>query len=470
MIILQMLRTTLRQANIRVLDPLIPLISDTFQPLIRPTLERQAAILGFPVEALQGPLQPRSRHYQYEAPSNIIDAEVFTDGDSLIVLTVKETSKGRVIATAEGLEVEPNEGTYFYLHLYYIGPELNSSGLRILQDAINKAFDVNLEPFYYRSTRFDEMKKEGRISPQFPSDEEVAGVNVLQDRAVRTLAIAIKASGGLLIRDLAKQLSTDERNRTEEIEKILRSVRLIESEIVVVCSKTQAQIARVPTREVLAQLSAQGVKCACGRYIADERVEEALTITELGRTLLDGSRWLTLLLLQELVAVGIPLDKTLVEQQVGGDELDLLVNISGELVFFELKDKEFSLGNAYSFGAKMGIIRPEYPVIVSTEYVGNDAKDHFQRANLARGGRPRGFVAPEEKATEVLYIEGLANLHDGLVALASEIYLNDAERILNEILPLVSLDSRLLLRAIGTRLVPSPESKKDLQPAGATTI
>jgi hypothetical protein len=72
------------------------------------------------------------------------------------------------------------------------------------------------------------------------------------------------------------------------------------------------------------------------------------------------------LLLEELQKVGVSFDQTLTEQQVGGDEVDCLANISGELVFFELKDKDFSLGNAYSFGAKMGIIRPEHSVIFST--------------------------------------------------------------------------------------------------------
>jgi hypothetical protein len=96
-------------------------------------------------------------------------------------------------------------------------------------------------------------------------------------------------------------------------------------------------------------MSQQGVKCACGRPISEERIEEALTITELGRGLLDGNRWLTLLLLEELQKVGVSLEQTLTEQQVGGDEVDCLANISGELVFFELKDKGFNLGNAWRF-------------------------------------------------------------------------------------------------------------------------
>lgn len=72
---------------------------------------------------------------------------------------------------------------------------------------------------------------------------------------------------------------------------------------------------------------------------------------------------MAVLLLEELRQVGIPHDHILFEQQIGGDELDVIVNISEELVLFELKGKEFSLGNAYSFGSKIGIVRPNHSVI-----------------------------------------------------------------------------------------------------------
>jgi hypothetical protein len=42
-----------------------------------------------------------------------------------------------------------------------------------------------------------------------------------------------------------------------------------------------------------------------------------------------------------------------------------------------LKDREFNLGGAYSFGAKIGIIGPAHPVIISREKIGGDAKEHL---------------------------------------------------------------------------------------------
>ena len=166
-------------------------------------------------------------------------------------------------------------------------------------------------------------------------------------------------------------------------------------------------------------------------------------------------------LLEELNAVGVPPERTLVEQQSGGDEMDLLADISGELAFFELKDKEFSLGNAYSFGAKIGIIRPDHPIIVTTEYVGNDAKEHFQRASRARTSRAelvfqRSYrpISDDDKQTEIRYIEGLANFPEGLRNLARGIYFRDALSILKEVLPLASVDARSLLTSLEGRVAP----------------
>jgi hypothetical protein len=364
-----------------------------------------------------------------------------------------ERSRGQASASArsEAAAHQKEREKAFWLYVYYIGSELNSDALLTLESVVNGTLNITLKPYYYISERFEELRAEGRTPPPPPSAEELAGATILQDRAVRTLAIAIKASGGLLVRDLAKQLPPDARDRIDTVQGELQSAGLINAEIVVVCSKTQAQTARAPSREILEQLSQQGLKCACGRPIADERIEEALTITDQGRALIDGSRWLTLLVLEELETVGVRLEKTLVEQQSGGDEMDLLADISGELAFFELKDKEFSLGNAYSFGAKIGIIRPSHPVIVSTEYVGNDAKDHFHRARLALTSRREQFISAREQSPEIRYVEGLANLREGIRTLATEIYFADAVRVLDEAMQLTSLDSSVLLRAFEAR-------------------
>jgi hypothetical protein len=181
--------------------------------------------------------------------------------------------------------------------LYYVGTSLDSAELKAVEAEVNKAFNVLLDPHPFESTRFKELRDEGRVPPSILEATEIAASRTLSDWPTRALAIAIKSSGGLLVRDLSNQLPSEARGRTQEIQNALRNHRLIDAEIVVICTKAQTQIARVPSREVLARMSEEGVRCACGRAIAEERTEEALTITDLGRDILDGSRWLTLLLL-----------------------------------------------------------------------------------------------------------------------------------------------------------------------------
>jgi len=446
MLLLQMLRGMIQAEKVQAFGTLVASVPKTFRPLIGPARVCQEAILGFSIEpARPRPIQRRFGRYANLQPG-LGQAEVFTDGTSLFAF-ILQSPRSRETESETSLE----------LRLIYIGQEKNPAGLQNLKTLANEVFGVSLQRFSFSSGRLNDLKAEGRISPTAPSKEQLAGAHVLQDRAARTLAIAIKSSGGLLVRDLAKQLPQDVRDRTDELQKTLQGAGLIDAEIVIVCSKTQAQTGRVPSRAVLEELSKKGLKCACGRPIINERIEEALAVTDLGRDLLDGSRWFTLQVLHELENIGIPLDRTLIDQQAGGDELDLIVDISGELVFFELKDKEFNLGNAYSFGAKIGIVRPEFPVIVTTEYVGKDAKEHFQRAKLAGGDSSYEIIdtdADEYSAQghAIRYIEGIDNLRQDLMALTSEIYIGDAARILGSVLPMVSLDSHSLLRAMEERL------------------
>ena len=166
-----------------------------------------------------------------------------------------------------------------------------------------------------------------------------------------------------------------------------------------------------------------------------------------GQSLLDSSRWFSLLLLQELLELGIPEDRILIDQTSRGEEFDCLVDVSGRLVFFELKDKEFSLGNAYSFGAKIGIIRPDFPVIVTTDRVAVDARDHFQRSAEGRRGRTR--YAEDDDTHPVRYIEGLDNLKIELAKLVTEIFGQRATRTLTETFPHGLVGASSLLDALG---------------------
>ena len=460
-------RAGIGNEQLKLFNTLKAELADSIKPLLRPALEATASVLGARPEDLR---RSRGTQREFVGPGKpVVDAEIFTDGRSLIVLSVQTEGSAR---SARGrrdspVQQETADATH-RLNLGVIGPDWEPGSLGLVKTVAQSLMAAPLSPFFYASERFDELRGEGREPAPTPSMEEIRASELLSDRFVRTLALAIKSSGGLLVRDLPKQLPPEARERVDELTAGLRDHGLLDSEIVVVCSKAQAQVTRAPNRDVLVELSQKGVKCACGRPLAEERMEEALAITDFGRALLDKARWLTILLLNELTAVRIDSSAILVEQSVGGDEIDCLANIDGELALFELKDKEFNLGNAYSFGAKIGIIRPEHPIIVTTERIGNDAKEHFVRARSA-GARRDHYVTydgryvpyePDEDQAEITYIEGVSNLRAGIEQFVGSIYRRDAITLLNRVLPVATMNGKDLLRAFEKKMH-SPECAAD---------
>ena len=274
------------------------------------------------------PSQLRTEFWEYTGAITAQDGEILTDGASLIIVALH--ADRRLVQTVRGVAyLEESEGsTTRRLAITYIGPTWDCAALAMSLDIVKEVMGLTPEPAIYSSQRFDELKAEGRESPTPPSVEEEAAVSLLSDRLLRTLALAIKTSGGLLVRDLPKQLP-EARDRAVQIADRLKAGGLVDSEIVIVCGKTQAQVARAPSRDVIADLATRAVKCACGRSLAEERTEEALAITDLGRALLDKARWLTILLVRELERMGVPRHSILVEQTVGGDEIDCLAKSQG---------------------------------------------------------------------------------------------------------------------------------------------
>ena len=86
--------------------------------------------------------------------------------------------------------------------------------------------------------------------------------------------------------------------------------------------------------------------------------------------------------------------------------------------------------NAYSIGARSASLKSNDSVIVSAERVGNDAKEHFQRAGLSREQVLESHdefddEEEQEHRPELRNVEGLDRFRAGVQNLASEIYLGE---------------------------------------------
>jgi len=401
-------------------------VAERYSPMLAGAMKFQAEALGVERTVLD-PAAAGDRPFRQ---TQTRFAEVFPTSHGVVALDVR-VHEGMYRQMPEGHVVA--ESATPVLTLYGIGSEQISVPLNEIGDLIRERFELDLSTSHYNSQGFTKLKEEGRTSPPKPTSEEEASARLLTDNAARRAAVGIASSGGLLRHDLAKHLG-DAADRSEEIERVLRESPLVDIDLVVTCKSKSTQVARAPSRDALEQMAENGLKCACGREILKERIDEALTLTEHGRKMLNGSYWMTVLVVSELVDLGLDLDRMLIEQVAGGDEMDFFVDVSGDLVLMELKDKEFNLGNAYSFGSKTGIFQPKYPVIVTSAYVGNDAKEHFDQAASARESAGR-FGETENVIADITYIEGLENLRPQLEELVERPYRQDATAVLGRILP-----------------------------------
>ena len=113
------------------------------------------------------------------------------------------------VVTSSGRHVPAAGPARLRLFVQVLTSSADDSWVRPLLDATNSACGIELERFTPVSQRFSELRDEGRASPELPLADELTCARVLADRDARRLAIAIKASGGLLVGNLRSKCQSD---------------------------------------------------------------------------------------------------------------------------------------------------------------------------------------------------------------------------------------------------------------------
>lgn len=263
---------------------------------------------------------------------------------------------------------------------------------------------------------FDELCR--KFSYPIFTEDEFCTARSLNDNKLLNTLMMIKSSGGLLYRDF-----TIKTIKTEDIKKIhekLVGLQLIKSEYVVLCKKTSEQINKAPRKESIAIMGEHGIRCSkCNRLIAEENIEEFLTVTDMGNKMIDGSHWMTLNLVESLLNFGISNQNILVNISEGPEEIDAIVSLGNSLLLFELKDSQFSLGHAYAFQSRIGVYQAGIGIIWATKGVAPEVKDHLNR------------VKPD---AEIYYIESNEELIPKLAEIIEHVRWQMAESELKPLL------------------------------------
>lgn len=165
-------------------------------------------------------------------------------------------------------------------------------------------------------------------------------------------------------------------------QKVLREMLregLIEKQFLVSCKQDSHQIALVDDEIEFRDGTAGTVRCAsCNRPFKDEKIETIFTISSYGKALTDKSRWMSIYVTELLTEFGLRKESIKWNATVGGDEIDIIADIFGRSIFFELKDREFGQGDAYAFLFRCDRFKANGAVVVSMSSASPEAHSTFK--------------------------------------------------------------------------------------------
>jgi hypothetical protein len=195
---------------------------------------------------------------------------------------------------------------------------------------------------------------------------------------------------------------------------------LVRKEFLILCRQDSRTLCTIQSREEIEGESGQRFRCSCGRSFAEELVQEIYALTDRSRKLLDGSHWMTVWITSQLAGEGISIDRMSWGATAGEDEIDIVAHIQDQVVFFELKDRAFGLGDAYPFTARVQRYGANAGVIISMEGIAEEASKFLQEQARSlqstiytvAGEREVRAKVPEivSRTAESAFIEAFQNL------------------------------------------------------------
>lgn len=419
-------------------------LRQVWNPLIAPLRQAQVATLS----ANAGDIAWGQGHDRiYANRLRALDGELFVTHDGFIVLTLTRDERGaryKFVELPNG-EVERvrAEEPELILDASFMSTGESDQERSALHDLCDRHFKSTPTPYHYPNRAFEKLSAEAAVEEIPTGPEYLKAALALSSPVNRAISIAIKAARGLLEPDAAAAIQGE--GEASIVLAQLRAAGVVGAESVVVCSDTGSQVARLAEGAVLRKLAENGLKCSCGRPIDEEQAVELYSVTPVGAVLLDKSRWMSVITRERLKDAGVPDEHILLECQIGSSEIDCVALISGELTIIELKDKEFSVGNAYSFGAKISLTSPDHALIVTTASIASDVKTHFSRT---QAGDPRSRDRNARHA--IYYVEGVSFVEQ-VDAIIGEIFRGDAEKILDAALALSTPQATSVLKVLEDR-------------------
>ena len=221
------------------------------------------------------------------------------------------------------------------------------------------------------------------------------------------------------------------------------SLGLVGEEYLLTCKQDQHTICVVPSKDNLIKDSMSSLRCSvCGRSFPQENLQVIYTLTERGKKLVEHSLWMSIWTTELLKESGVRKDTIKWGLEASGEELDVMVEDFDSRIFFELKDREFGLGDAYPFVYRITRYAGRIGIVATMDKVSTDAKKFFEEESHRR-----------EYPIQIRYLEGPEAIQQGVVKLIEEESLLPARRLVLPFSRAIGFDLwHIVERWLGTRI------------------
>lgn len=313
---------------------------------------------------------------------------------------------------------------------------------------------VDLRPSRYTRRRYvpyrafsEEEPERGEIGfectvPNYSSEDiQVAGllVNIEIRKFVLNLAQVIK----MREKDAAEIVKAD------ILQRIL-SLGLVMEEYLLTCKQDQHTICVVPSKDDLTKDSMSSLRCSvCRRSFPQENLQVIYTLTERGKKLVNHSLWMSIWVIELLKENGVKKEAIRWGLEASGEELDIMVEDFGSLIFFELKDREFGLGDAYPFIYRTTRYGGRVGIVATMDKVSTDAQKFFEEETERR-----------ESPTKIQYLEGPEAIQRGIRELIERTSLLQVRRLVRPFSQTIGFDLWPIIQNwMDTRIKETPRIK-----------
>lgn len=412
-----MLRTTTFAAGIGLRDQnemeeLISHLKDkAYLPVIRSMFTGMFSLAKLPEpdqELITKIITPTVRVYPFE-PKEILGDLFFIDNYAYVLTSVRG---GRLYTSVVGYG-EAEEALRKFCADIEEGIKTRFDGRRVR----GMEFDwksLEFHPSRYTGRRYaryrafpEEEPERGEVEfectePNYsPEDIEAAKflVNVKTRQFILRLAQVVK----MREKDAAEIVKAD------ILQRIL-SLGLVIEEYLLTCKQDQHTICVVPSKDDLTKDPMSSLRCSvCGRSFPQENLQVIYTLTERGKKLVDHSLWMSIWTTELLKENGVRKEAIRWGLEASGEELDIMVEDFGSRIFFELKDREFGLGDAYPFVYRITRYGGRVGIVATMDKVSTDAQKFFEEETQRR-----------EYPLEVQYLEGSEGIQRGITKLVED--------------------------------------------------